>query len=84
MRIAEIILNQYRLDDTQEELLGDQPFFGHPPLAHIPRRGTGAFRADGRQVVEHHGQLLRDHGAEHPGHDLGHRRLVIDQRIQTA
>jgi len=73
-----------RLHHAQQELPGNDTFLGHAELAHVIALLAQPLDPDGRQVIEHHRQLLVDERAQQLRHAIVHAGLVIHQRVHAA
>jgi len=73
------------LHHTQHELPGDAAgFLVHAEGTHVIRHLTFAVDAHCGQVVEHHRDLLVEHGPQLSGHAALHRLGPIHERIHRA
>ena len=73
-----------RLHHAEHHLARDHALFGHAELTHLARLLRQPGRAYRRHVVEHHGQVLIDQGAQQAGEHFVDFVLVIDHGIHGA
>jgi hypothetical protein len=85
--VEHLVVDRYALGGLhhpQQELAGDHALLGHAEAAHVAFLHGIAFGADGREVVEHHREILIDQRAQQSGHHAVHRVPVFHQRIHAA